>query len=177
MSKMLNSNGEIVNLNDTKNGRPFFRKMSTDQNELIIAGRLKRNPHPNIVKIYHVGKNFYDMELVKTGNLTKRYCLNQRSGLVRAKNHMHRIGIVYIDWKVDNMGTGARGNIKIFDFDMSGLLSRKLWYFNNNWNRLPRFKGFLLRNAEKRQPNATPITLDNYIFDNFFLGSVRPRVN
>jgi len=71
---MLNMNGNIVKLNETKNGRRFFRKMSTDTNELIIAKRLKRNPHPHIVKIYHVGRNFYDMEFVHTGYLTKRYC-------------------------------------------------------------------------------------------------------
>lgn len=176
---MLDMNGEVVNLNEMKNNRPFFRKMSIDPNELIIAKRLMKSPHPHIVKIYHVGKNFYDMELVKTSKLSKKDCISQRVGLISAKNHMHRHGIVYIDWKVDNMGRDAKGDIKIFDFDMSGLLSRRMWFFNfkNNWNRLPRLKGFLLRNAERRQPNATPITLDNYIFDNFFLGSVRPRVN
>jgi len=39
---------------------------------------------------------------------------------------MHKNGIVYIDWKPDNMGIDVDGKIKIFDFNMSGLLSRKL---------------------------------------------------
>lgn len=167
MSKKLNSTtGNIVNLNETKNGKPFFRKPTDDENELIIAKRIQKNPHPHIVKVYHVGDNYIDMELVNT-NVSKKNCQEQITGLRSAKKHMQKNGIVYIDWKVDNTGRGDDGKIKVYDFNMSGLLRRKLWYFNNNWNRRPMFTGYLLKNAEAAG-QINPIAADDWIFERKF---------
>jgi len=166
MSKKYNLNGNIRNLNQTRNGKPFFRKETTDEVELAIARKLKRNPHPNIVKIYEVGDGYYDMELLKTP-VSLRTCREHRRELERAKRHFHRIGVVYIDWKRDNIGTSADGRLKVFDFDASGLLRRNVWY-SNNWNKKPAMRGYLLRAAENAG-QLTPIRADNWIFEHQFL--------
>ena len=161
MSKKLNNSGNIVNINETINGLPYFHKPTTDPNELKIARLIKRNPHPHIVKIYRVGENYVDMELVNV-YVSKGACLEQEDGLRRAKDHMHRYGIVYLDWKADNMGRGEDGRIKLYDFDMSGLLRRG----TNNWNRPPTYKGYLFRQAENAG-QVRPISIDNWIFERF----------
>ena len=168
MSKTLNANGNIVNLNATKNGVPFFRKSNCTELELAIARKIKRNPHPNIVKIYSVGPNYFDMELLDTDSVTRRVCLEHKQELTKAKNHLHKNGIVYLDWKPDNIGISyATGKIKVFDFDMSALLRRRLWYVNN-WKLSPSVKGYLRREAENAGMN-TPLKIDNYIFDKKFM--------
>jgi len=168
MSKKYNLNGEIIDFNQTRNGQPFFRKETNDEVELAIARKLKRNPHQNIVKIYEVGDGYYDMEIVKTG-ISLRACQKYRKDLEKAKTHFHRIGIVYIDWKRDNMGIGADGRIKVFDFDQSGLLRRNIWY-SNAWNKKPSSIGYFLRNAESAG-QLTPIRADNWIFEHKFMPS------
>jgi serine/threonine protein kinase len=37
-----------------------------------------------------------------------------------AKNHLQTLGIMYIDWKPDNIGIDPDGKYKLFDFDLSG---------------------------------------------------------
>jgi serine/threonine protein kinase len=167
MSKKLNQNGNVVNLNETKNGVPFFRKTNSSALELAIARKIKNNPHPNIVKIYHVGDTYFDMELLNT-NVSRRNCIENKKDLIKAKNHLHKNGIVYLDWKPDNMGISlATGKIKVFDFDMSALLRRRLWYINN-WKLAPNVKGYLRRNAENAGM-TTPLKIDNWIFNEKFM--------
>lgn len=163
-SKTLNANGNIVNLNATRNGVHFFRKMTTHELEMAIARKLKRHPHKNIVKIYEVGPNYIDMELLDTDSANHLVCKQHAAELRKAKNHMHRNGIVYLDWKPDNIGISLLdGKIKVFDFDMSALLRRKLWYLNQ-WNLKPEIKGYLWRNAETAGM-TTPVSIDNWIFE------------
>lgn len=164
MSKTLNLNGNIVNLNSTRNGVPFFRKKTTNELEMTIARKLKKNPHPNIVKIYEVGPNYIDMELLDTVSVNRQVCLQHAAELRRAKRHMHRNGIVYLDWKPDNIGISLlNGAIKVFDFDMSALLRRRVWYVNQ-WNLRPEIKGYLWRNAETAGMTS-PVKIDDWIFE------------
>jgi len=164
MSRSMKMNGNIVNLNATRNGVPFFRKTTTNELEMKIARKLKRNPHPNIVKIYEVGPNYIDMELLYTDSVNSQVCRQHATELRRAKNHMHRNGIVYLDWKPDNIGISLlNGKIKVFDFDMSALLQRRVWYVNQ-WNLRPEIKGYLWRNAENAGI-TTPVKIDNWIFE------------
>ena len=168
MSKLF-TNGLIYNLNETKKGGvPFFRKKSESELERAIARKIMKNPHPNIIKIYAVGPDYVDMELLEVSSITRKFCIDHMAELRRAKNHMHRNGIVYLDWKPDNMGVSMiNGKIKVFDFDMSGLLRRRI-LFLNNLKMAPEFKGFLLRKAENAG-QMTPIKADDWIFDNVFM--------
>jgi serine/threonine protein kinase len=168
MSKLFTANGNIKNLNETKRGVPFFRKTSSSEIELAIARKVMRNPHPNVVKIYAVGPNYIDMEMLDVSSVTSKYCRDHMAELRRAKNHLHKNGIVYLDWKPDNMGISyINGKIKVFDFDMSGLLRRRI-LFVNNWKIEPALKGFLLRHAEEAG-QLTPIKADDWIFDHRFM--------
>ena len=160
-SKRYTNNGEVVRLNETKNGVPFFRKDNPTMLEIEIIRKLHRNPHPNIVKIYHVGPDYYDMELVNT-RVTRRECIDQVAGLTSAKRHMHRLGIAYLDWKRDNCGL-ANGRVKIFDFDSSALV-RRLPFFMTV--KAPFVKGYSWRKAENHGL-TDPFKIDDWIFAGF----------
>ena len=122
MSLALNANGEIVAMNGLKNGKPFFRKQSSSTLEMAIARKIKRNPHPNIVKIYEVGPDYIDMELLNT-DVSRSMCKAHIKDLIKAKTHLHKNGVVYLDWKPDNIGMSYEtGKLKVFDFDMSAIL-------------------------------------------------------
>ena len=168
MSKLFTMNGNIKNLNETKRGVPFFRKLSTSEIELAIARKIMRNPHPNIVKIYAVGDNYIDMEMLDADSVTSKYCRDHVAELRRAKNHMHKNGIVYIDWRAQNMGISyINGKLKVFDFDLSGLLRRRILYVNK-WKLTSELKAFLLRNAEAAG-QITPLKADDWIFEHRFM--------
>ena len=160
-SKRYTSNGNVVRLNETKNGVPFFRKENPTMLELEIVRKLQRNPHPNIVKIYHVSPDYYDMELVST-RVTRRECIEQLAGLTSAKRHMQRLGIAYLDWKRDNCGL-ANGRVKVFDFDSSALVRR--WPFFMTV-KAPFIKGYSWRKAEN-QGLTDPFKIDDRIFAGF----------
>ena len=70
--------------------------------------------------------------------------------------------------RLNNSGNGEDGRIKIYDFDMSGLLRRSVISRRgtNNWNRPPAVKGYLLRNAENAG-QVSPKSIDNWIFEKF----------
>jgi serine/threonine protein kinase len=38
-----------------------------------------------------------------------------------AKTYLQSLGIMYIDWKPDNMGVDKHGTYKLFDFNASGI--------------------------------------------------------
>jgi serine/threonine protein kinase len=159
--------GELSALNTTYKKQPFFRKY-VNETEYEIAKILMKYPHPNIVKIYRIKGNkekYIDMEIVSNEPPTKQEILDNLENLKSAKEHMHSHGIVYIDWKPDNMGKDVHGNIKIFDFDSSGFFTRNYLSFIV-WkdNQLPSFSYVLVAamNAKKR----SPIKIDDWIFDN-----------
>ena len=103
--------------------KPFFRKYTSDD-ELMIANILK--PHPNIVDIYFIGDDYLDMELVGDSPLR----INDRviEDMSRAKDHLQSLGIFYLDWKLDNIGSVDSG-YKLYDFDCSGvsITYKDLW--------------------------------------------------
>jgi hypothetical protein len=73
--KSLKYSGEegIEDLDETKDGLPFFRKYiyegEAGRNEMRISRILKRSPHPNIVTVYDIGPDYVDIEILKT-NIT-----------------------------------------------------------------------------------------------------------
>ena len=86
--------------------------------EKTIARIIMDNPHPNVVKIYSINNDFIEMEYVDTKYLIVPNVID----LLEAKKFFQSKGIVYIDWKYDNIGLGTDGKFKVFDFDCAGLV-------------------------------------------------------
>jgi serine/threonine protein kinase len=147
-------------------GKPYFRKYSDTGDigkiELHIARLHKHNPHPNIVTIYDIGLDYLDMELLKT-RLSIRDVRPQIDALRRAKDYMNSLGIVYLDWKLDNLGRNSDGIIKVFDFDMSSM------FINDRFTKTPDLKCSLWQKAEQAG-FRDPVEIDDWIFNNAFGG-------
>jgi len=112
----------VTNLDETFKGMSFFRKYGASSSELAICKILKNNPHPNIVKVYRITDSYIDIELLTPINSEKNYDKNTLiSEALLVKKFLQNLGIMYIDWKPDNMGIGADGKYKLFDFDLSGI--------------------------------------------------------
>lgn len=52
-----------------------------------------------------------------------------KSSIENARVYLNDIGIVYIDYKLDNIGMDSNGNYKLFDFDASGIVNKN----ENKW--------------------------------------------
>lgn len=150
-------------------GKPFFRKITTSESEKEIALILMKNPHPNIVSIYNIGFNSYDIELIKPVNeeilcgnidIDNIFLKNMNKSLCDAKNHLQSLGIVYIDWKIDNIGIDQNNNIKLYDFDSSGIIDVK----THNWIKIP-IDSYLYRKTIYKG-FTNPLDIDNNIFRN-----------
>jgi hypothetical protein len=65
---------------------------------------------------------------------------------------------MYIDWKLDNIGISEDGELKLFDFNSSGLIEHTKWE-----NSPPEYYSY-----KKAIENGiiTPIGIDNYIYEN-----------
>ena len=113
-------------------GKYIFRKMTNDIGEKKICELLMNNPHKNIVKIYGIGKDYVDMELLNTDMDTTDKSII-KTIMLDVKAYLQRLGIMYIDWKLDNIGISEDGEIKLFDFDVSGTIDNetKKWILAN----------------------------------------------
>lgn len=163
-SKVYNYDGNISDIDDMYDSTIFFRKMSSSTNEKDICNILKEHPHPNIVNIYRIADTHIDMELLTPCNMIRpnKFLLYKHMNL--ARKHLQKLGIIYIDWKYDNVGLDNNGNYKLFDFDVSGLV----YYKTAEWiiNPLPYFS---YERAIKRG-FRNPLDIDNY---SFFMGIMK----
>ena len=78
--------------------------------------------------------------------------------MIDVKKHLQEFGIMYIDWKPDNIGIGD-GHLKLFDFDVSGLVDPKnpgKWILSP-----PEWAAY--KDALK-VGKKTPIEIDDYSF-------------
>jgi len=168
-SVLYNEKGLFINLNETIEGKLFFRKLAclkNSINEYEIAKILLNKKNPNIVKIYNISirnELYYeiDIELVNT-DYSLSILEKNRLVLIELKNYLQSKGIMYIDWKPDNFGIDDKGNIKIFDFDASGIVSVKdydTWVIKppNFWA----YKMAILKGLSK------PKEIDDYCFNTF----------
>ena len=90
------------------------------------------NPHPNIVNYYDVTDDYITMEQLCTEKVdpccvglepTSYDDLIEIQELMEnVKTFLQGLGIMYVDWKFDNMGKSLDGSYKLFDFDASGLI-------------------------------------------------------
>jgi serine/threonine protein kinase len=126
---------------ETYEGKPFFRKHYGEphpfldyskQVELTIIKILMQNHHRNIVTYYHIYTNHIDIEQVDSEKSNSLFFDNQAMTredlneiievMTKVKDFLQALGIMYVDWKFDNMGKALDGSYKLFDFDASGLI-------------------------------------------------------
>jgi hypothetical protein len=130
-SKIFDGN-QIIETDEIMNGNPFFKKIFyfseppkereiiSSKNEKEIAKILMDNPHPNIATIYEVNDKYVVMEELDTNGIIIEEIIEP---MLKVKTFLQNLGIMYIDWKIDNIGKDLRnGTYKLFDFDASGLV-------------------------------------------------------
>ena len=139
-------------------GKDFFRKMTRSKREKDICELLMKNPHKNIVKIYGIDENYIDMELLNT-DMSSQDVNRVISVMEEVKTYLQSLGIMYIDWKLDNIGMSDDGEIKLFDFDASGLINIE----TEEWIMKPPMLFWSYRTAIQNGME-TPTDIDNYAF-------------
>jgi serine/threonine protein kinase len=163
--------GEITKSSLTYNGKPFFRKIFYYSNpptkiqksivltENKIVKILMKNPHPNIAHYFNVNKHFVDMEELDTNHINVD---KVKETMREVKDFLQSLGIIYLDWKTDNIGRDNNGDYKLFDFDSSGIINT----YNNTWIVEPapfwNYKNALENGL------VQPIEIDNWCFENGF---------
>lgn len=155
--KIFTTDGKIIKTDQLYEGKEFFQKMTTNKTEQKICKILMENPHKNIVKIYEVGNNYIKMEVLNT-NLAGINENEIKQKMIGVKNFLQSLGIMYIDWKLDNIGIGEDGELKLFDFDSSGIIEP------TKWENHP-LEYYSYKQAIRNGIN-TPLGIDNYAFEN-----------
>ena len=133
--------------------------MSRCTNELKICHILSKLKHNNIVKIYRIGVNFIDMELLSIIPDNTNNLIEIKEKMFNLKIYLQSAGIMYIDWKLDNIGLDKDNNYKLFDFDGSGIINTT----TNQWINEPNYY-YLFRKAIELGIRC-PIEIDNWTFD------------
>jgi serine/threonine protein kinase len=159
-STVYKTSGNLEKFNEQYEGKDFFRKMLSSITEPKIAEILRKNPHPNIVSIYRITDGYIDMEelqhLKGPTSLHKKALLEAMNN---AKDHLQSLGIMYVDWKPDNVGITADGIYKLFDFDGSGITNadKKTWLIrpSSYWSYRQAIANGL----------KSPIDIDNFAFE------------
>jgi hypothetical protein len=149
--------GKMLKTNELYEGKEIFQKMTNNENEKKICQILMENPHKNIVKIYEIGNDSIKMELLKT-NLENINENTIKEKMNEVKNYLQGLSIMYIDWKLDNIGISEDGELKLFDFNSSGLLEPTKWE-----NSPPEYYSY---KRAIQNGIITPIGIDNYVFEN-----------
>ena len=160
--------GNIINTTETYNGEPFFRKKFYYSNpptekqkylvyvETSIINKLRKHPHPNIVKFFKINNSFVDMEELNTKDVNIDEAIKVMKNV---KDFLQGLGIAYIDWKIDNIGKDKDGVYKLFDFDVSGIFDKNIWLVKP-------VDFFNYKNAIKNGC-STPKEIDDFSFINF----------
>ena len=139
-------------------GNDFFRKMTTSIVEKKICEIIMKHDHKNIIKIYCVGKDYVDMELLNT-DISKGEMSKIKNVMVEVKTYLQNLGIIYIDWKLDNIGISEDNQFKLFDFDASGLIDIE----TNEW--IIRAPLYWSHKEAIKNGMETPFDIDNCAFD------------
>ena len=146
-STIYNMNNDTTTTSDeTYNGHLFFRKLGgpyiskahiySNNVERTIIKILMEHSHPNIVNYYKLSDDYITMEQVNSEKsnplykpMTNEEIIEIQQVMVKVKDFLQSLGIMYVDWKYDNLGKSVDGTYKLFDFDASGLidLASKKW--------------------------------------------------
>lgn len=167
---------KFIKTNKTYHGLPFFKKIfpitttrsmeelnHTKLAETTIAKNIMTNPykHPNIVDFFVVNEKYILMEELKPLD-TEDLSINMNKiieSMNRARVFLQSLGIMYIDWKLDNIGKNKDDIYKLFDFDASGLIDLN----TNEWIIEP-MNFFSYRNSKERNCKI-PQEIDNWCFE------------
>jgi len=94
---------------------------------------LKLVHHPNILKVYDMGEDYYVMEylsdtvdpeliLPQKNSIDYTYTNRDRLEIVietaKAVEHAHQFGLIHRDIKPDNISVDSKGNVKLIDFGL-----------------------------------------------------------
>lgn len=166
--------GTKIKTDDTFDGKPFFRKVfymdtvdpysekqirlsQAAKAEETIVNILIKNPFPNIVSFYAVNDKYVEMEELDiiTSKLNPE---KLKKTMKKVKDFLQSLGIMYIDWKPDNIGISKDGTYKLFDFDASGLVDLE----TNEWIVKP--VEYWSYNKAIENGCKTPQEIDDYSF-------------
>ena len=138
-----------------------FTKMTTIT-ELEIYRRLDVSKSCGVVDVIHINEDSVVMEHLDIDLCY--YTLTDIKHQMRfVKDYLQSIGIMYIDWKPDNIGISRKdGMLKLFDFDASGVIDLQ----SNTWIIRP-LDWYSYKNAIDAGMR-TPKEIDDYVFDNAF---------
>ena len=172
LGKVYTESGDILTFdNEYYKSKDFFKKMSPDRNEkkiseIIFLQQQNNNSNENIVDIYQVGNDSIIIELLDTNWDELIPFSKAREMMINAKNYLQSLGIIYLDWKRDNMGVSRydKKTLKLFDFDCSGLVKREE---NGQWSWVILPDCYFYMEAVKNGI-TDPFEIDDYIFDTYF---------
>ena len=108
-----------------------FRKLYSRQErsrvyrlrEKKLIDYLQCYEHPNVVTFYQVTDDYIDMEYLYP--LEREDTLKQIVPVMETvKTFLQGIGVIYMDWKVDNIAKGKHG-YTLLDFDCSGMVEKE----------------------------------------------------
>lgn len=174
MSMMMDSEGDFHKIDLLVDRNPFFRKMFNKENTTVfdkerqyssliereIYKILKAHPQPNVVTVYNITDDYVDIELVDTCIKNVKKAIESADN---AKTQLQRCNIMYIDWKLDNMGVAKDGTYKIFDFDVSGIVKKRT---PSEWKMKP-LEYYTYKKIVANDKDLTPIEIDNKAFELF----------
>ena len=166
--------GKMNQTNETYKGKPFFRKVfyydetnsdiekkvrlaNAAKAEIAVVNILMKNPHPNIATYYKVNNEYVEMEeLDIRAEKDKNKVIES---MEKVKKFLQSLGIMYIDWKTDNIGISKDGTYKLFDFDVSGLVDLN----TNKWIVKP--LEYWSYNKAIENGCETPQQIDDFAFN------------
>lgn len=155
--------GDFHDVDDTIDGKPYFAKEGAGNTEMEIYKILQAHPHPNIVELYDIRDNTIYMEkLDPVRQDTDIICV-----LESVKTHLQEHGIIYIDWKPDNIGLSRDGLVKLYDFDISGVVD----VGTTNWIIQPLDYCYAYKAAVKAGC-VTPVEIDDFAFKQYLVHQV-----
>ena len=179
-STIYNMNNDTTeNSEETYNNKPFFRKNGAPYNsisqayskhvETTIVKILMDHPHINIVNYYEISDDYITMEQVSSaksdpsffeeGPLSYEEIIEIQQIMRKVKDFLQSLGIMYIDWKYDNLGKSLDGNYKLFDFDASGLIDLN----SQEWILKPQH--YWSYNEALKNGAKTPKEIDDWSFN------------
>ena len=166
-------NGDYIENDETYEAQPFFKKVfdippEKSTNEFKISEILKANPHPNIVTFYQIKPYEYILmeELITYAtdpDYAEKYLDNKKEltkqieAMREVKAFLQSLGIIYLDWKFDNIGKSKAGNYKLFDFDASGQVDLS----SGSWKIPPLY----LNSYNGDEKHLSPTDLDDWAFE------------
>ena len=179
-STIYNMNNDTTeNSEETYNNNLFFRKNGAPYNsisqayskhvETTIVKILMDHPHINIVNYYEISDDYITMEQVSSaksdpsffeeGPLSYEEIIEIQQIMRKVKDFLQSLGIMYIDWKYDNLGKSLDGNYKLFDFDASGLIDLN----SQEWILKPQH--YWSYNEALKNGAKTPKEIDDWSFN------------